>query len=276
MQNSNPLAKYFRQPAIYIRLPSDGRHYPANSLEMPENGELPVYPMTAMDEISYRTSDALFNGSAVIEVIKSCVPNIIDPWQMPSSDLDSVLIGIRIASYGHELELENKCPSCSEENTFVVDLRTIAEQLDMPDYGQKLDVADLEIHFKPISYKQMNQNTLSRFEDQKMIEMIPTMDTTDEEKLKLINASFAKLGKLGVETVAQGIDFIVINNETVSDRNHILQFIQEIDRKMFDAISKHLTNLRKVSDIQPMKVQCHNCEHAYDMPFTLDVSNFFA
>ena len=41
----------------------------SNSIDMPENGELPVYPMTAIDEITVRTPDALFNGTAIAELI---------------------------------------------------------------------------------------------------------------------------------------------------------------------------------------------------------------
>ena len=46
---ANPLKKYFRQPKLYINLPSKGKFYPAGSLNMPETGELPVFPMTAKD-----------------------------------------------------------------------------------------------------------------------------------------------------------------------------------------------------------------------------------
>ena len=60
-QNDNPLRRYFRQPAIYIRLPSAGKFYPPGTLDMPANNELPVLPMTAVDEIVSRTPDALFN-----------------------------------------------------------------------------------------------------------------------------------------------------------------------------------------------------------------------
>ena len=78
--DNNPLKQYFRRPSVYMKLPSNGQGYPEGSLEMPENGELPVYPMTAIDEITARTPDALFNGTAVAELITSCVPNIKDPW----------------------------------------------------------------------------------------------------------------------------------------------------------------------------------------------------
>ena len=42
----NPLQKYFRQPKIYLSLPSKGHWYPEGAIEMTENGELPVYAMT--------------------------------------------------------------------------------------------------------------------------------------------------------------------------------------------------------------------------------------
>ena len=46
---NNPLTQYFRQPAIYIKLPSNGQHYPDGALKTTANGELPVYPMTGND-----------------------------------------------------------------------------------------------------------------------------------------------------------------------------------------------------------------------------------
>ena len=45
----NPLSQFFRQPSIYIKLPSQGNYYPEGAIEMPQNGELPVLPMTAID-----------------------------------------------------------------------------------------------------------------------------------------------------------------------------------------------------------------------------------
>ena len=44
---ANPLKKYFRQPKVYITLPSKGKFYTDGTLNLPENGELPVYAMTA-------------------------------------------------------------------------------------------------------------------------------------------------------------------------------------------------------------------------------------
>jgi hypothetical protein len=63
MVDNNPLRQYFRRPSIYFRLPSDGRYYDASVVSMPPNRELPVYTMTAIDEMTVRTPDALFNGT---------------------------------------------------------------------------------------------------------------------------------------------------------------------------------------------------------------------
>ena len=72
-QQANPLSKYFRQPKLFAALPSNGKFYPADSLETTETGEYAIYSMTAKDELTMKTPDALLNGQATVELIKSCV-----------------------------------------------------------------------------------------------------------------------------------------------------------------------------------------------------------
>jgi hypothetical protein len=140
----NPLMAHFRQPAIYFNLPSQGQFW-TSGLEMPESGDLPIYPMTARDEITLKTPDALLNGQGVVDVIHSCCPNITDAWQMPSIDVDATLIAIRIASYGNKMDFDSKCPHCSEENRFEADLGTLLAKVVTPDYTKKISVQNLSI-----------------------------------------------------------------------------------------------------------------------------------
>jgi hypothetical protein len=186
--NSNPLAKHFRQPAIYIKLPSDGAFYDEDIVEMPENGEIPIYPMTALDEISYRTADALFNGAAIASVVKSCIPAFKDAWKISTLDLDTLLIAIRIASYGHEMEFTSKCPKCSESNEFGIDLRNIMDRIKTPDFSTPVSAGDIQIHFKPLNYKEQNSNNMLQFQDQKMLEALPDADIEEAEKLTAKNS----------------------------------------------------------------------------------------
>ena len=77
---NNPLKQFFRRPAVFLTLPSGGKYYVDGVINQTENGELPVYPMTAIDEITARTPDALYNGEAVTQIIRSCIPDILQPW----------------------------------------------------------------------------------------------------------------------------------------------------------------------------------------------------
>lgn len=276
-ENQNPLSRYFRQPAIYIKLPSDGKFYGDNAVDIPANGELPVYPMTALDEITYRTADALFNGDAVVSVIKSCVPNIKDPWKMPAIDLDTVLVGIRIASYGHQMDFDSHCPYCDNENSFGVDLRGILDGIKIPDYEAKIQHGDVEIFFKPLTYTQVNQNAMVQFEDQKLLEILPNADIPDDEKIKRINDAFIALSKMTMSAVAQSISVIRAGGEVVIDPTWIEEYVTNCDRDMFNRIRDHIVELKSQSELKPLKIRCqnHECGKEYESPFTLDVSNFF-
>ena len=275
MTQPNPLQRYFRQPAIYIKLPSGGKHYPEGSIDIPPNQELPVYPMTAMDEITYRTADALFNGSAVINVIKSCVPNILDPWQMPVSDIDTVLIAIRMASYGHELELESKCPQCEQENDFSLDMRIVMEKIRMPDYDTSVLSGDVEIYFKPLTYQEQNENAIKQFEDQKILQAVPDTDLPQQEKLDLINSALIKLGEMSVRSIVNSISMIRAGGDLVTDLEHIAEFVRNCDRATYNLMRDKIISIRDQSRIEPVQAKCNNCGHQYETPFTLDVSNFF-
>jgi hypothetical protein len=105
MLANNPLKQYFRRPSMYFKLPSNGKYYEAGVVNIPENHELPVYPMTAIDEMTVRTPDGLFNGAAIVDLIKSCVPNVLNPWKLNSVDLDAVIIAVMAASSDGVMEI---------------------------------------------------------------------------------------------------------------------------------------------------------------------------
>ena len=274
-QSTNPLRQFFRQPAIYLRLPSEGNYWSAGSLDMPQNREMPVYPMTAIDEITYRTPDALFNGQAVINVIQSCIPAIRDAWAMPNIDINSVLIAIRIASYGHDLELGSTCPACSESSEYLLDLRRILDQIRTPDYKEVLNQGDLEIIFQPLNYERQNYHSQQQFEKQKMLNGITQSDLSEEEKMTRIAAVLQEITALTVSVLAGSIQGIKTPGAFVTETDLIVEFLQNCDRKVFNQIKDQVVELRQVSELQPVKIKCNACEHEYQQPLSLDMSDFF-
>ena len=164
---ANPLARHFRQPSIYIKLTSGGQFWKEGAVDLPAMGEIPVLPMTAKDEITLRTPDALINGTSVVQVIQSCCPNINDAWEMPSIDVDSTLIAIRIASYGPKMSITATCPKCNEEHDYDVDLQEALADIKAPDYNQTITSPDgLEFKFRPLTYLQVSKAGVVQFEEQ--------------------------------------------------------------------------------------------------------------
>ena len=273
---TNPLTQYFRQPSIYIKLPSGGKNYPAGSIIMTVNGEFPVYPMTAIDEITYRTPDALFNGQATVNVIQSCVPSILDAWTVPSIDLDTILIAIRIASYGHEMEFATTCPACNDTSERTIDLRTMLDALRAPDYTAHVSHGDLEIYFRPLSYKNLNDNSALQYEQQKLLQVIPDSTISEVDKMTALTQAFKSLTEITIRSLAISITAIKTPQALVSDPAHIEEFLKNCERDLFNQIRDHVLQLREQSELQPLKLECTACNHQYQQALTLDMASFFA
>lgn len=273
--STNPLHQYFRQPAIYIRLPSDGNFYPSDALDMPANRELPVLPMTAVDEITYRTPDALFNGTAVVDVIKSCVPNIKNPWNMPSIDVDAVLASIRIASYGHELDIDCRCTKCQNIDEVSIDLRTSIEKIKSPNYSESIPHGDLKIFFCPMTYQDINENNLAQFEDQKLMQIVEDQTASDEQKRKQMSEILKKITDMTMKALAKSISHIQTPESHVDNKAHISEWLANCDRALFNKIRNHIVSSKKTAELQPFNMKCTSCGNEYEQLYTLDLSNFF-
>jgi bacterioferritin-associated ferredoxin len=274
-QNVNPLRQFFRQPAIYLRLPSQGDFWPDGSIVMPENKELPVFPMTAIDDITYRTPDALYNGQATVNVIQSCVPNIKNPWQMPATDLNSILVAIRIASFGHDLELSTTCPKCSTEADYTVDLRTVLDQCESPKFGEPMQHGDLTIWFRPMDYYSQTETGKLQFEQQKSIAMIQESDMPEEKKIEELNKILARITQLTIEALKYSIHSIQTPQAVVTEPEFIDEFLTQCDRNLFTQIRDHIVSMRDVSEFKPIDLKCENCGNEYKQNIQLDQSNFF-
>lgn len=279
--NQNPLGKYFRQPKVYIRLPSQGKFYDPGALEMTETGEFPVFAMTAKDELSMKTPDALLNGQATVDTIQSCIPNIKNAWAMPSIDLDAVLTAIRIASMGETMDMTITVPNTNLEHTYTVDLRRVLDTFQEITYENVVYVNDMAIHLKPLSYKTFTQNAIKSFEEQRIFSIVNDENMSDEQKVEMFSKSFSKLTSMTVNVVAQGIEKIVVEDQTVVNPLHIQEFINNADTKFYNAIMDHMETQKKKFEIQPLQIDSTEEQLAagapkkFDLPVVLDASNFF-
>jgi len=279
----NPLAMFMRQPKIYIRLPSNGEYWPLGSFVPSETGEYPVFSMTAQDEMLLKIPDALMSGQAVVDVIQHCMPNIKNAWEMPSIDMDVILIAIRLATYGEMMKTPIKIGEA--EMDYVVDLRTVMDSLQQRiTWVPYIPVnEDLTLFVKPVNYKQLSQAAVQSFETQKIIQMVNDEKMSEEEKIAIFKDSFSKLTTITIGTIGSTIYKIDSSNGSTDNPEFIKEFIDNVDKGVFDKIQKHLEALKENNSVKPIIVEVNDemresgvTSDTIEIPLTFDASNFFA
>ena len=276
-QNTNPLNKYLRQPEIYVKLPSNGKYWPPGSLEMPISGELPVLPMSTRDEIMVNTPDALLNGEAVVNMIQSCIPNIRNAWAMPSVDLDTVLIAIRIASYGEKMEYTSTCPKCENSDNYEIDLRQFLDMpVDLQGYENAFDYKGITVSLRPLDYNSVNQQNLEQFEQQRLMTMVNDTTIDEATKQKRFQEIFNILTTYTIQNVVGSIEKLTTpEGITVIDPMHLKDFVENSERIFFQTLKDKLLDIKNKFPEKTVSTVCDTCSNEYTIPFTFDQSNFF-
>lgn len=280
-QSNNPLKKYYRQPKIYISLPSKGKYYPPGALDFEPTGEYPVYPMTAKDELSFKTPDALLNGQSTVDVIQSCIPAIKNAWALSSLDLDAVLIAIRIATFGETMDMNIDVPGTDIERGFVVDLRILMDQFANVNFEDTIQIDQFTVTLAPLTYKDFTEQSLKSFEEQRVFAIVNNTDMAEDEKISAFQQSFKKLTELNINTVVKSIQSISVDGETVTDRAMIDEFVANCDKNFFQGITDHLSAQKEKFQIAPMTVETTEEERAagapekFEVPIVFDQAHFF-
>ena len=253
LQSQNPLASFMRQPKIYIKLPSNGNFWAPGALQMPASGELPVFSMTAKDELMLKVPDALLNGQAVVDVIEHCIPCIKNAWEIPSIDLDVILIAIRIATYGEKMTLPIHDNIDIE---YDVDLRMVLDSLlENISWDSAIPVSnDLTVFVKPINYQKLSKSAIQTFETQKILQIANNDAVSEEDKIKIFKESFKKLTEVTVDVVTNSVYRIDGSQGSTDNPLFIKEFIDNTDKDIFNVIHNHLEKLKAQNSVKPMTI----------------------
>lgn len=280
---ANPLQKFYRQPKNYLSLPSKGKFYPDGALDLPDNGELAVFAMTAKDELTLKTPDALLNGAATVELIQSCIPGIKNAWAMPILDLDAALIAIRIATYGETMDVTATPPNTNTPADYSIDLRQILDRYNSAEYVEYFEYEGLTLHLRPLTYKEFTQMQLKTFEEQRIFSIVNNDELNEDQKLEAFNASFNKIRDITFNMVANSIVKITTpEGEEVTQPNFISDFLNNSDKSVFSSLQSHIDEQRKKFDVPPLEVDAteeqkqEGAPDTFEVPITFDQSNFFA
>lgn len=270
---NNPLSQYFRQPKIYISLPSKGVYNEPGTIQGdPLN--LPVFGMTGMDEILLKTPDALMTGESTVKVIESCCASIKDAWNISTLDVNMLLIAIRIATFGDLLRVVNTCEKCNTENEYEVKLSSLIDYYNSFIYNNKLVLNDLTLEIKPLNYKESSEFSIKNFElQQKLSQLTNIVDQA--ERNAVISQLFEELAVLQREFFIQSITAISTGTSTVTQKEFIVEWLKNCDQSYYDSIKKHVNMTKDSIQIPPYTVQCSECSTDNKIIIDLDQSNFF-
>lgn len=275
-KNNNPLSAYFREPGIFVKLPSQGNFSADDSIEFTANGEVGIYPMTAKDEIWFKNPDALLNGVAIENVLNSCCPSIHDIRNLPINDINVLLLGLRYSSYGKALHLKSTCPKCKTENSFAVNIEDLLDNLNFLDAEYSITVNNLKIYLKPYTYDSMIKATIVTFEEAKVVQLIQNEDLSDDERKELIKDSFQRIHNLSIMLMSNSIVKIITpDNKTIKDINFISEWLNEIDRKTYSELKNKFEEINKIGVPTNYYVKCKKCEHEFLIDLAYDPATFF-
>jgi hypothetical protein len=254
--NQNPLLATLKLPGRTFQLPSRGALYKNGEVEHSE-GEVHVHPMSALTEINLKNPDMLFNGKAIEEVCRECIPSIKKPTELFGRDIDALMFFLRLVTYGPQFEINVK-HSCADakSHSYMVDVEQMVHQM------QFLDPTEAE-KFKVV----LPNNQTVKLHPVRFEHMI---------KLFQMNA-----GKESLETedVKANIVFNLVNLiESVdgnTNRENIEGWVRAISQPMQNRITKVIEKMNDWGPARETQLKCKDCGEMMDVELPLNPVSFF-
>lgn len=275
--SENPLSKYFRRPTSYIQLPSRGMFNPEIDQTMID--EVPILPMTTLDELELKNPDSLLNGEALVSIIRSCVPSIPDPRKLPNIDAEALFLAIRYATYGSETTHTHTCSNCNETSDYNIDINYILNKFPTIKNKPIIEHEGLKIHIRPNTLESITRMSFIEAEQLKLVEYYASNEFKSdpvENSAKRIYESFHRIASHNVDLVADAILYVETEDGTlVNDRQYISEYVKNIPKKVTDTISKEIRNISdKPKDIGKMEFTCPECSHKEEVMIEFNPVNF--
>jgi hypothetical protein len=273
---TNPLKKYSQRPGTYVALPSSGRYY----IDLPAltaDGELEVRPMTASDEIRLKSPDGLMNSNSLYQVIEHVAPGIVNGKNIPTPDLDVIVIAMRIATYGKMMDVGARCAKCGHDEQYQIDLSSIiagARKITAPD---SVKVGDLTVNLRPHTSESNTMLSTYQIEVSRAARHFELASISDKpEHSKNLRDAIIRGGDLLFEILAKTIVNVETPDEDViTDETFIREWLKDLAAPDYQIIRDAVNELSQECVNRKMKFQCAKCEHKNEVEVSFDPANFF-
>ena len=258
----------FNQPKLYTTLLSE-----------PHGTNYAVYSMVALDEITRRTPDALLTGEATKKIITHCCPDIIEPDNLLSCDIQHLLATIQIASTGPKIEFIVACPKCANKDTYEINLSLMINSLTAKLWNESFEIPyedqSLKIFIHPHSYKEFNEFSKNDFRLKKQIYQITQLESIDGYEEMLSSLSTAQKNNVLTYQFNTLEKIVIDNNIVVNEKQYLEEWFTHIDRQLQKKITDYIVSAEKQAYLPDMNISCPACGNNYYLPIDLDFGTQF-
>jgi len=259
----NPLVqKIQRIPGETFKLPSRGIFYRNGELDSEViNGELVVYPMTGYDELLFRSPDALFQGTAISNVIKRCVPTVLKPLELSANDVDFLLTCIRKVTYGENITIKYKCTSekCQKKDT---------------EHEYHVSLLKFIMSSKQITQEEIDKLTFVlgnlftvKLRPAKMVDLISVYQNNIPEYDDKFEAQYANHIKVLVS--------IIDSVDGIEDKEMITEWVDALKANLADDLLKQIHNLNNWGVEFKYNITCKDCKKLVEVTTPMNPLHFF-
>lgn len=252
----NPLLAKIKLPGRTFQLPSRGALYKNGELSSTE-GEVHVHALSALAEINLKNPDLLFNGRAIEEVFKECVPEIKKPAELFGRDIDALMVFLRLVTYGSQYEI-NATHTCegAKKHSYVVDVEQLVN-------GMKfLDVTEMDNYTVVLPNEQVVKLHPVRF----------------SHMIKLFQMN-ANKEALTAEDVKANIVFNMVNLiesvDGITDVKQIEEWVRSITTPYQNRITSVIEKMNTWGPSTTASIKCRDCGADVEVELPLNPISFF-
>lgn len=256
----NSLLQKIKLPGRIFQLPSRGLFYQHGELSNSvNNGEIHVHPMSAIDEINMKSPDMLFSGKAIIEVCRTCIPEIQNPLQLLARDVDAVMLFLRVVTYGNtfEIEITHTCEHAKKQ-TYAVDIEKAINDmvyLDPTETDEKYSITMTNgqvVKIQPAKY-------------QHVVELLQMNESKkDFTPVDIANNIFHNLLNL------------VHDVDGVTDRKDVEEWLRAAPTTFINKIAHGIELLNRWGPSTQTKIVCRDCGEEVTVEIPLNPIDFFS
>lgn len=259
----NPLLKKIQRiPGETFKLPSRGIFYKNGELdEDVVDGEVVIFPMTGYDELLFKSPDALFQGTAIENVIKRCVPAIKAPLALSANDIDFILTCIRKVTYGENITIKFNCYSekCKDKN---VEREYDVSLLKFIAQSKQITQAEID----KLTFVLGDLYTV-KLRPARMIDLIGIYQNNIPEYEDKFEAQYTNHVKVLVS--------IIESVDDVEDKDNIIEWINALPANMADNLLKQIHNLNNWGVEFKYSITCKDCKKAMEVTTPMNPLHFF-